>query len=301
MEIDKPLQIIDYFILNSSNKDYEQSLNLRAGTIELINQIECLHLVNDSSEIKERKGSSVESRVFIPAHQNILIYFGEIISTTEARRRHKEVYDPNFLNYVLTIKEHLKRPIINISSSENDNATATNEFEINSSQSQLLQEDIVLISNFDATFFGGLARFVNHSCSPNCEVVLLRSSPQDLIGVPVIKSLIDISPGQEITIDYGFSQLDDSKPSNEPSEPNNNDQTTHEDSSTVALNSHNNTLQPMDIDRSANMLSYELYCSETIDDSGSSPRRNKNKKGKRKKCLCHSKNCKGYLPYDGTL
>ena len=39
-----------------------------------------------------------------------------------------------------------------------------------------------------------------------------------------------------------------------------------------------------------------IYCSNESIGHG-----NKKSRIKRKKCLCHSKQCKGYLPYDGTL
>lgn len=36
----------------------------------------------------------------------IMVYYGEILSTKETKKRQKEVYDPRNLNYILTVREH---------------------------------------------------------------------------------------------------------------------------------------------------------------------------------------------------
>lgn len=52
---------------------------------------------------------------------------------------------------------------------------------------------------------GNLARFINHSCSPNCELQQWSVNGQYRIG---IFALQDISKGEEITYDYGKSAYD---------------------------------------------------------------------------------------------
>ena len=49
----------------------------------------------------------------------------------------------------------------------------------------------------DAAYRGNMARWVNHSCDPNCEVVLEN-------GRLFIESIRDIAPGEELAYDYNF-------------------------------------------------------------------------------------------------
>lgn len=60
----------------------------------------------------------------------------------------------------------------------------------------------------DATRKGGIARFVNHSCLPNCAA--------KVITVRRLKKVVffaerDILPGEEITYDYNFNREDEEK------------------------------------------------------------------------------------------
>jgi len=56
-----------------------------------------------------------------------------------------------------------------------------------------IDDDVVV----DAAHQGNLARWINHSCDPNCEVVL-----ED--GRLFIETLRDIRPGEELAYDYNF-------------------------------------------------------------------------------------------------
>uniref|UniRef100_A0A7C9CXK9 [Histone H3]-lysine(4) N-trimethyltransferase n=2 Tax=Opuntia streptacantha TaxID=393608 RepID=A0A7C9CXK9_OPUST len=60
----------------------------------------------------------------------------------------------------------------------------------------------------DATRKGGIARFVNHSCQPNCvaKVITVRSEKK-----VVFFAQRDIYPGEEITYDYHFNHEDEGK------------------------------------------------------------------------------------------
>ena len=49
----------------------------------------------------------------------------------------------------------------------------------------------------DAASGGNVARFINHSCDPNCEAVIER-------GRVFIEALRDIEPGEELGYDYWF-------------------------------------------------------------------------------------------------
>lgn len=62
--------------------------------------------------------------------------------------------------------------------------------------------DVYLI---DANVDGNVARWINHSCAPNCQAVL----EEDPTGAPerdrvFIESLRDIAPGEELTYNYGI-------------------------------------------------------------------------------------------------
>lgn len=48
----------------------------------------------------------------------------------------------------------------------------------------------------DASKFGNLSRFINHSCEPNCRILNMN-----------IHTLRDIKPGEELTIDFTNSNL----------------------------------------------------------------------------------------------
>ncbi len=58
----------------------------------------------------------------------------------------------------------------------------------------------------DANFGGNIARWINHSCSPNCEPLLLEDEKdrreKDRV---VIETLRAIKPGEELTYDYGIT------------------------------------------------------------------------------------------------
>ncbi|CAL9075201.1 unnamed protein product [Musa textilis] len=60
----------------------------------------------------------------------------------------------------------------------------------------------------DATRKGGIARFVNHSCLPNCvaKVISIRNEKK-----VVFFAERDINPGEEITYDYHFNSEDEGK------------------------------------------------------------------------------------------
>jgi hypothetical protein len=52
----------------------------------------------------------------------------------------------------------------------------------------------------DATVGGSDARFINHSCAPNCEAVYEEDDREIWI-----RAVRDIAPGDELTYDYGYT------------------------------------------------------------------------------------------------
>ena len=106
----------------------------------------------------------------------LLPYYGELISTCETNQR-LQSYQRKGLCYILTIKEHVS-------------------------------DDMVIVTNVDATHYGGLARFVNHSCDPNCKIVMIRTDT-NIVGFPVLMSLRHIPKGEQLTFNYAEGQEDD--------------------------------------------------------------------------------------------
>ncbi len=64
-----------------------------------------------------------------------------------------------------------------------------------------LNDDYVIDANVD----GNVARWINHSCAPNCEAVLeenVKGKPRkDKVFIEAIR---DIQPGEELTYNYGI-------------------------------------------------------------------------------------------------
>lgn len=60
----------------------------------------------------------------------------------------------------------------------------------------------------DATSSGYLARFMNHSCGPNCTAQVIEVEGEKKI---VIMAQADIALGEEITYDYKFAKEDGAK------------------------------------------------------------------------------------------
>jgi hypothetical protein len=64
-----------------------------------------------------------------------------------------------------------------------------------------LNDDYVI----DANYEGNSARWINHSCSPNCEAVLDENEDQPKKSRVFIESIRAIKPGEELTYDYGIT------------------------------------------------------------------------------------------------
>jgi SET domain-containing protein len=114
----------------------------------------------------DQKGWSVFTNEIIPRGGDIVAYAGEVLKSAEAARRHKEVYDPLRINYVLTIKE--------------------------------VHDNFVLVTNVDATSYGNVSRLVNHSCEPNAEVYMHRPSKESVLALPTLRALRVIGCGEEV-------------------------------------------------------------------------------------------------------
>jgi len=63
-----------------------------------------------------------------------------------------------------------------------------------------LNEDWVI----DANHEGNAARWINHSCAPNCEAVLVENEDDPKRSKVFIEAIRAIRPGEELTYDYGI-------------------------------------------------------------------------------------------------
>ncbi len=57
----------------------------------------------------------------------------------------------------------------------------------------------------DANFKGNDARWINHSCAPNCEAVLDENEDDPQQSRVFIDAIRAIKPGEELTYDYGIT------------------------------------------------------------------------------------------------
>ena len=64
-----------------------------------------------------------------------------------------------------------------------------------------LNEDWVI----DANFEGNDARWINHSCAPNCEAVMVEDEAEPKRSRVFIEAVRAIKPGEELTYDYGIT------------------------------------------------------------------------------------------------
>lgn len=106
-------------------------------------------------------GKGVFAVAPIPEGETIIEYVGEIISWKEAQRRHpRDPAEPNHTFY----------------------------FSLGDGSKVI-----------DAAVGGNSARWINHSCDPNCE-----ADEDEESGRVFIKALRNIEPGEELNYDYGL-------------------------------------------------------------------------------------------------
>ncbi|XP_019243098.1 PREDICTED: histone-lysine N-methyltransferase SUVR3 [Nicotiana attenuata] len=128
-----------------------------------------------------RKGWSLVAADFTPKGKFICEYTGELLTTEEARNRHK-LYDKiskssHFSPALLVVKEHLP------------------------------SGNVCMRINIDATRIGNIARFINHSCDGgNLCTMIVRSSGALLPRVCFFSSR-DILENEELSFSYGDTTL----------------------------------------------------------------------------------------------
>eukprot|EP01147_Barroeca_monosierra_P009258 gene9259-1537_t len=118
------------------------------------------------------KGAGLTASVPIRKNDFVLLYLGEIISAQESARRKAAHEQRGERTYIFELHE-------NISARE-----------------------CILKTCVDATHYGNEARFINHSCDPNLRVQVVRWHYIPHISLFAAR---DISAGEELTFDYGFT------------------------------------------------------------------------------------------------
>ncbi|CAK3782269.1 Histone-lysine N-methyltransferase, H3 lysine-36 specific [Lecanosticta acicola] len=117
----------------------------------------------------EKRGFGIRACRSFEPGQIIMEYTGEIISEAECQRRMLEVYKGKQNYYLMELERNLV---------------------------------------IDGTK-GSMARFINHSCDPNCEVRMLKVNGTPRMAVFAGES--GIMTGEELTYDYNFDSFGDSR------------------------------------------------------------------------------------------
>ena len=110
-------------------------------------------------------GSGVFATKNIPKNTNIIQYIGEKVTKSEGDRRSS-----------LRIKKFINSPLNG----------SVYIFELNKKY------------DIDGLVSNNKARFINHSCNPNCEVDIVK-------GQIWISSIKNIKKGEELNYDYGYA------------------------------------------------------------------------------------------------
>uniref|UniRef100_A0A6P7FYP5 Probable histone-lysine N-methyltransferase set-23 n=1 Tax=Diabrotica virgifera virgifera TaxID=50390 RepID=A0A6P7FYP5_DIAVI len=123
------------------------------------------------------KGLGLFTTTSINAGNFVCEYAGEVLTETEAKTRfelYKELYK---MNYILCVNEIFDR--------------------------------YKLKTFIDPTIYGNIGRYINHSCNPNCKLVIVKeNNAMPIIAIFANKNL---EPETEITYDYGEEQRDNSE------------------------------------------------------------------------------------------
>ncbi len=68
-----------------------------------------------------------------------------------------------------------------------------------------VDQDLII----DATKKGNLARFINHSCDPNCQTKVVQSGGRQRIAIYSLRDGRGVKMGEELTYDYKFPLEED--------------------------------------------------------------------------------------------
>ena len=204
---------------------------------------------------KTEAGFGVYSDCTIPKNTLLLFYEGECIRSIEVDKRRSTAEASRTMNYILTINE-----------------------------TSITSSDITFKLHYDATYFGNVGRFVNHSCDPNCNIVILRTD--SMLGLPAFVSKEVVYRGQQLTIDYGDGDINDTF-----CDADSNQAITDVGTNVVRIDAKNRKRSAQDIDGEDSCNdSYRDECMDVdIDGVKGAPI-------SKVKCQCKSRSCRGFLP-----
>jgi SET domain-containing protein len=83
------------------------------------------------------------------------------------------------------------------------NCVSTNELQSYAARGRFYMMQLTRSEVIDATTRGGVLRFVNHSCDPNCSVEKWNVAGEERCGIFTAKA---VSAGDELTFDYCFDR-----------------------------------------------------------------------------------------------
>lgn len=116
----------------------------------------------------DQKGLCLRTLESIKELSFICEYAGEVLSYEEAKSR-ADKQSANDMNYIFVLREYFSREPV--------------------------------VTYVDPCQRGNIGRFLNHSCKPNSFIVPVRV--ENMVPRLCVFALRDISPGEEITYDYG--------------------------------------------------------------------------------------------------
>jgi len=122
----------------------------------------------------KEKGEGVFTTNQVKSGNFICEYAGEIITENEASIRYKKNAKVGRMNYIFAINEHFGEKNIR--------------------------------TYIDPTFYGNIGRYLNHSCEPNCSMVVIRIN--DNIPILGLFACRDIEVGEELSYSYGSSLVE---------------------------------------------------------------------------------------------
>ncbi|CAG8507808.1 6850_t:CDS:2 [Ambispora leptoticha] len=123
------------------------------------------------SHTNNSKEKDADDQIVIKKGQFVCEYAGEIIKTDEARRRWRSYKNDYGIsdNYILCVREHIGK-------------------------------DRILRTNIDPTRIGNVGRYINHSCSPNLQMFLVRVN--SLVPAAALFATREIRANEELSFDY---------------------------------------------------------------------------------------------------
>lgn len=157
------------------------------------------------------RGWGVFAKKFIPAGTEITPYRGVVLSKEEYDK--KMARNP-FFEYKILVPKYDYGISDRAFNDALSNAALKQEYAIDGSPVAVLRAQIKETDDRDTRVNKrvkcypideiGLAAFINHKCFPACNCDFIFKNVADVQNRIWVKSLRDINPGEELTVDYGF-------------------------------------------------------------------------------------------------